>query len=64
MPSESLVDLPVNEQGIDLSGLGFFDLYGLIWFDGFDVGDFEFEQVSGSDSVVDAHSEKEKVTGF
>lgn len=27
-------------------------LYGLIWFDGFDVGYFEFEQVSGSDSVV------------
>ncbi|SCM72426.1 hypothetical protein KL86DES1_20605 [uncultured Desulfovibrio sp.] len=27
-------------------------MYSLIWFDGFDVGEFESEQVSGSDSVV------------
>lgn len=63
MPSEGLADLPVNEEGIGLSGLGFFDLYGLIWFDGFDVGYFEFEQASGSDSVVPL-AEEEEVTGF
>ena len=64
MPSAGLVGLPVNERGYCLSGFGFFDLYGLIWFGGFDVGYFEFEQVYGFASVVDAHSEKEEVTGF
>ena len=45
-------------------GLGFFDLDRVAGFEVFYVRDFEFEQVAGTDSVVDTQGEQQQVTGF
>ena len=58
------MDFFIDGEDIDLFSFGFFDLDGVAGFEVFYVRDFEFEQVAGSDSVVDAKGEEEQVTRF
>ena len=62
--TQGFVDLLVDGQDIDFFGLGLFDLDGVSGFEVFDIGDFEFEQVASSDSVVDTKGKKKQVSGF
>lgn len=62
--SESLVNFPVDIEGIDFSGFGFPDLDGLAGFGEMDIGDFEFEQISRSDAIIDAEGKEEQITGL
>ena len=58
------MDLFVDGQDVDFVGFGLPDLDGVSGFEVFYVRDFEFEEIAGSDSVVDAEGEEKEITGF
>ena len=57
------MDLFVDDKCIGLFGLGFLYLDGVAGLEVFQVRDLEFQQVAGSDSVVDTKDEKKEVSG-
>jgi hypothetical protein len=60
--TQSLVDFFVDDEGICLFGLGLSDLNRVSGLEVFQVRDFELEQVSSSDSIIDAEGKKQQVS--
>lgn len=60
--TQGFVHLFVDNEGIELFGLGLFNLDGVTGLEVFQVRDLELEQVASSDSVVDAKGKKQQVT--
>lgn len=61
--TQGLVDFLVDNKGIGLFGLGLGDLDGVAGFQVFQVGHFEFQEVSCPDSVVYPKGKKQEVSG-
>lgn len=58
------MDFLVDGEDVGLLGFGLFDLDGITWFKVFDIRHLELEKVASTDSVVDAESEQQQITGF